>query len=223
MRGKETRSHRCILTGLRQKKWRNRAAALAKQEASHFHVWSQSETHLNLHLHFTRDDLKASGWLTGFLHQSDASPSVRRVYLVRAWGELWVSLFDGWFPGWLVVFWMTDEADDLVECVCVPELIDRTPPQFTGWISKWPSLSLQCSTSLLALVSFFFLLVRLHCLSLFFFFLFFVPVSVFVTFPLYLYVTCAFLLCDTFLLSLYSVLFFVLFPIARYEYKDSCW
>lgn len=61
-----------------------------------------------------------SGW-TALTHQSEAS---QRDVSVSQMGVLGAR-----FLGWLTVFWMTDEVDDLAECVGVPELLGWTPPQ----------------------------------------------------------------------------------------------
>lgn len=125
---------------------------------------------------FTSDYLEALGWLTALIHQSEegqwdesVSQSDESIWRVSEVSCGWVRLFDGRFPGWLMVFWMTDEVDDLVECIGVPELIDWTPPQCTSWISKQTSLSQFCHFyppffPLSALVSFIFL--KSHFLSL---------------------------------------------------------
>lgn len=97
----------------------------------HFHVWSQTGTHFYLESKFHQ-------WWS-WRHLADCSyPPIRGEPVGRVsqsdesiWWQSevscgWLGLFDGPFPGWLMVFWMTDEVDDLVECVGVPELIDWT-------------------------------------------------------------------------------------------------
>ncbi len=127
--------------------------------------------------------LEALSWLMALIHQSEegqwdvsVSQSDESIWRESEVSCGWVRLFDGRFPGWLMVFWMTDEVDDLVECIGIPELIDWTSPQFTSWISKWTSLSVfhfypPCFP-LSALVSFiFFLKSHFLSLSVFMFFL----------------------------------------------------
>lgn len=87
-----------------------------------------------------------SGWLNVCIHQSekrqwDLSLGQSDKSIWYESDSLWVTV-----SVWWVISWLTDSVlndwwgGDLVECVCVPEVINRTHPKFTGWISNWPCL-----------------------------------------------------------------------------------
>lgn len=104
---------------------------------------------------------RLADWLLLSTNQRRASgtcQSARRVYVVGVWGELWVNASVWWAISWLTDGVLNDWWGGWFGWVRRRPWADRLnppppPPQFTGRISKWPSLSF----SLSALMSFYLL------------------------------------------------------------------